>query len=152
MNKLSNIDLFEICKEMNLPLNGIFFKDDLPPKLLNGFYIINLQSEMTNGRGTHWTAFYYDGKRNIYYDSFGFPPPEETEKLIKPFVYSCIDVQDIDSSSCGFYCVGFIKFLKDRKDKLNAFEKFINLFDHKRTAKNESILNAILYNDNKTYN
>ena len=150
-NKLSNIEIFEISDKMRLPLEGIFFKDDLPNPLKKGFYIINLQSEMTNGRGTHWTAFYYDGIKNIYYDSFGFPAPKETEAHINPYIYSKKNIQDINTSSCGFYCLAFIKFLKNKINKEKAFNTFINLFDDK-TYKNEMILDSILYDkEYKTY-
>lgn len=145
MNTLSNFEIIEICKEMNIPLIDIFFKDSIPNNLNKGFYIINLQSKDDKRNGTHWTSFYYDGIKNIYYDSFGFKPPEETEIILEPYIYNDKDIQNINSSSCGFYCIAFIKFLSKLNNKIKGFEKFIELFD-KNTLKNELILDSILYN------
>lgn len=147
MNTLSDSEIIEICKNYRLPLNGIYFKDDLPSKMTNGFYIINLQSINNSGNGTHWTAFYYTDKPheiNIYYDSFGFPAPRETEQIIKPYIYNSRDIQNINSSSCGFYCIAFIKFLNNVTNKTKGFEHFLNLFNNE-TTRNEIILKNILY-------
>jgi len=145
MNTLSDSEIYEICNKMRLPLVGIYFKDTLPSIMDIGFYIINLQSSLNTGSGTHWTAFYFDGNKNLYWDSFGFLPPEETDERIEPYIYNKRDIQNIHSSSCGYYCLGFIKFLKDMKDKEKAFQTFINLFSD-ITFKNERILDCILYN------
>lgn len=147
MNTLSDSEIIEICKNYRLPLNKICFKDDLPNELEKGFYIINLQSKFKNGNGTHWTAFYCSGlpsEINIYYDSFGFPAPEEVEEKIKPYIYNSKDIQNINTSSCGFYCIAFIKFLNGLNNKVDGYEKFLNLFNNE-TSRNEMILNNILY-------
>lgn len=146
MNTLSNKDINEIINSMGLKhqLNGISFKDDLPKNLKYGFYICNLQSKKTDGNGTHWTVFYYDGEQNLYYDSFGFHPPREIEQKINPYFYNHKNIQNEKTSSCGYYCIAFIKFLSKIKDKKKAFENFINLFD-KDTTKNEMILQSLLY-------
>lgn len=146
MNALTDYEIIEICKEMNIPLNGIYFKDSLK-NLKNGFYIINLMSKDDSRNGTHWTAFYYNESEKyptLYYDSFGFVPPKETEKIIKPYIYNDKDIQNINSSSCGYYCIAFIKFLHRLRNKIKAYQTFINMFDED-TRKNESILYSILY-------
>ena len=112
---------------MDLPLRGIYFKDTVPPNPDRGFYIINLQSEADPRNGTHWTCFYYDGLTNLYYDSFGFPAPEELEEVIFPYIYNDRDIQDIKSSSCGYYCIAFIIYLYRYGAGINSFEAFINL-------------------------
>ena len=36
------------------------------------------------GEGTHWVVFYYNKPlTSIYFDSFGFPPPEDVEEESK---------------------------------------------------------------------
>lgn len=144
MNSLSDTEINEICTKMYLPLNGIYFKDSLPEILKVGFYIINLQSQNSLGRGTHWTTFYFDGNKNIYYDSFGFPAPEETEERIEPYIFNNRDIQNINSSSCGYYCIAFIKFLNGLSNKEKGFETFLKLFSDV-TYKNERVLDSILY-------
>lgn len=144
MNSTSNFDLLEIANKMKLPLKGVYFKDNLPEKIEDGYYIINLQSKNDPRNGTHWTVFYYDNLNNLYYDSFGFPAPKELEIRLTPYTYNDRDIQNINSSSCGFYCIAFIKFLHNFEDKEKAFNIFLDMFDD-NTAKNELILHDILY-------
>ena len=63
---LSNIDLEELSKHYKLPLIAVTMKDELPNKLQNGNYIINLQSS-TQGNGTHWTALKVINNNNKRY-------------------------------------------------------------------------------------
>ena len=143
MNSLSSNDIYDICKNKGLILNGIHLKDDLPNKLNKGFYIINLQSKKSNGNGTHWTVFYFDNKKNLYFDPMGFVPPESVEKRIKPYIYCDNQIQSIDTSSCGFYCIAFISFLSKTKNKDDGFKTFVKLFSI-NVNMNENVLNNIL--------
>ena len=60
--------------------------------------------------------------------------------------YNNKDVQDINSSSCSYYCICFIKFMNSHPNNpKKAFDTFIQLFSND-TSKNESILYNILYN------
>jgi hypothetical protein len=140
MNVLSDFDIYEILDHHNIKINGIYQKDKLTD-LCVGFYIINLQSS-TEGNGTHWCALYYAGNSS-WFDSFGFVPPEEIELLLGDYNYNDNDLQNIDSSSCGFYCIAFIKFLYNKKDKEKAYKTFLNLFKE-NTFQNEHILKQIL--------
>lgn len=141
MNVLSDKDIHEILNFHKIKINGIFQKDCIHD-LKNGFTIINLQSS-TQGNGTHWTALYHDDKINLYFDSYGFVPPREIEILLKNYKYNKNDIQSIDSSSCGFYVIAFIKFLYNKINKEKAFETFINLFKP-NTCQNEIILKQLL--------
>jgi hypothetical protein len=114
--------------------NGCFVKDELPVKLKNGFYIINL-----NGK-SHWTALLKHGKKYYYFDSFGFPSPIEVEERIpKEYIWSDKHIQTEPTSSCGFYVVAWIKYMNEHKDKKTAFRDFINAFEVDST-RNEYIL------------
>ena len=122
-------------------------RDTLPSKWIRDTlpsYIMNLDS--ANGPGTHWTAFYYNYPwHSIYFDPFGFPPPEEDERTIKPYTYSNdIDIQDLDSTACGWYRKGFITILKGKQNIYTAFDSFINLFDGD-TKQNDAILYRLLH-------
>jgi hypothetical protein len=147
MNKniTSNTELIDIIKKENIKnFNGVYPKDKLSKPLKDGFYIINLQ-DSDKGSGTHWTAIYKinDGF-SFYYDSFGFPAPENIEDILHKYEYNKKQIQDIDSTSCGFYCVAFIKFMYNKNDKLTAFNTFCNLFGT-NTKDNEFILYQLLY-------
>jgi len=145
INTLSNFDIDEILKNYGIKYNGIFSKDKLPNKLLDGFYIINLENS-NKGNGTHWTSLYKinDGL-SYYFDAFGFPCPQNLSDKLHYYEYNHKDIQDINSSSCGYYCIGFIKFMNSYSNNpKKAFDTFISIFS-KDTLNNESILYSILY-------
>ena len=73
----------------------------------------------------------------------GFIAPEYIHKRIKPYIYCDKQVQSIDTSSCGFYCIAFIIFLSKSRDKNVGFKTFINMFSN-NVNMNEIILNKIL--------
>ena len=142
-NLTTNTELLDILKNDNIKINGVFAKDKLKKPLKDGFYIINLDD--SDGPGTHWTALYKinDGF-SFYYDSFGFIAPEEIEDLLHKYEYNKKQIQDIKSTSCGFYCIAFIKFMINKQDKMKAFNTFCNLF-RTNTIDNEIILHQLLY-------
>ncbi len=145
MEALTNIDLIALSKKYNIKnRSGIYFKDDLPDKLINdSYYIVNLQPK-NDGEGTHWTVFYYNPRQSLYYDSFGFMCPEEVVSKITPYMYNKRTIQSMESSACGWYCLAFIVMTKTVTDKLRAYDAFVNLFNN-NTNKNERILEEILF-------
>jgi hypothetical protein len=143
-NSLSNFDIMKIIQSQGVDdFKGVYMKDQLPDKLERGSYIINLQSSK-EGNGTHWVCLYYTPNYSYYYDSFGFVAPLEVQKKIIPYMYNDLEIQDIDSTACGFYCVAFVLYLNKKMNIEKAFMEFINLFG-KDTERNEAILHQILY-------
>ena len=49
--------------------NGVYSKDNLPDKIKDGAYIINLDEY--SDIGIHWIALYVNNKTVTYFDSFG---------------------------------------------------------------------------------
>ena len=146
-NALSNLEIIDIIKNRNLEkhFGGIYSKDQLPNELIKDkFYIVNLQDH-DEGDGTHWTAFYYNyPSTSIYFDSYGFIAPRDVQKRITPYIFNDKDIQDFNSSACGFYCIAFIKFLHDKTDKEQMYKTFLKLFKLD-TIKNDKILQELLY-------
>ena len=147
MNELSNFELMDIIKDMKLDYHfgGVFSKDLLPQELIREkFYIVNLQDH-DEGSGTHWTVFYYNKPlTSIYFDSYGFIAPLDVENSIKPYIYNNAEIQDFDSSACGYFCIAFIKFLHNKDNKQEAYKTFLKLFKQ-QTVKNDKILHNMLY-------
>ena len=143
-NTLSNYDIDEILKNYKINYNGIYAKNELPEKLKNGFYVINMQSSM-DGNGTHWVCLYKinDGYAQ-YFDSYGFVPPLDIENKLHKYDYNDRDIQNINSSSCGYYVIGYIKFMNGKTHLKKCFQTFIKMFSD-NTKKNEYILDKILY-------
>jgi hypothetical protein len=51
---------------------------------------------------------------SYYYDSYGFIVPFEFQNKITPYMYNDLEIQDTDSTACGFYCVTFILCLSKK--------------------------------------
>jgi hypothetical protein len=88
---------------------GCFPKDKLPTDIAGKFCIVNLQSSRA-GDGTHWTLLYNVNPSSIsYFDPMGEIPPESVERVMNKTGKRCeinnIDLQPINSSSCGWWCM-----------------------------------------------
>ena len=116
-NELSDKEIKVTLKYYGIQINQIVMKDEFPKNPKVGFYIINLQSS-TEGNGTHWTCFYYYPSMSIYFDSFGEYPPVEVEEKINKYIYNSRDLQNYNDTSCGFFCISFIVFLYNKKNKI----------------------------------
>jgi hypothetical protein len=84
-----------------------------------------------------------DGKNYFYFDSYGFPASQEIEDQIGEYLYSDNQLQHLNSSSCGFFCVAWMRYLQSHKDKKLAFANFLKLFSED-PKKNEVILNKLM--------
>ena len=145
-NALSNLEIIDIIKNRNLEkhFGGVYSKDQLRELIKGKFYIVNLQDH-DEGNGSHWVAFYYNyPSTSIYFDSYGFIAPRDVQKRITPYIFNDKDIQDYNSSSCGFYCIAFIKFLHNKTDKEQMYNTFLKLFKLE-TIKNDKILQELLY-------
>ena len=123
---LTDFQIQDLAQKMDIPLESVSFKDELPGKLkFNRAYIINLENEFdAEGRpneGSHWTCFEVvkdnDGKvMPIYFDSFGVGPPLAVSAAVEAFCGKKLphcekDVQSIMSSCCGFFCLAFLHWI-----------------------------------------
>ena len=60
--------------------NGVYSRDNLPDKIKDEGYVINLDEYCDTG--THWIALYVNNKTVTYFDSFGVEYiPKEIKKL-----------------------------------------------------------------------
>ena len=60
---------------------GVYSRDNLPNKIKDGAYAINLDEYYDIG--THWIALYVNNKTVTYFDSFGI---EDIPKEVKKFI------------------------------------------------------------------
>ena len=77
--------------------------------------------------GTRWVALHVNNKTVTYFDSFGVEHiPEEIKRFInnKYIIANIYRVQNYYSIMCGYYCIGFIKYMfmgKSLTDYTNLF-------------------------------
>ena len=145
----SNFDLEDLAKKYKLPLVGIYSKDELP-KIQVGSYIVNLQ-DSDKGSGSHWCLIkIFDKKNALWFDSFGQALPLEVLDFLKhykPVPYSNRQIQNIDSSRCGLYCIACDRYMSTikRRNMLEQYDDFLNMFTAD-TKKNDAILVDYLKN------
>ena len=127
---------FEIQKYyQNEPrFNGVFSRNNLPKKIKDGAYVINLDEYADVG--THWIALFCNRNEIVYFDSFGVEHvPEEIKEFIrnKNIIANIFRVQANNSVMCGYFCIGFIVAGK----KLTDFTSMFSPYDFK---KNDEII------------
>jgi hypothetical protein len=160
---LTDTDIKKLSKAMEIPLVGVFFKDELPKKIeYNKGYIINLDDSVDNegndNEGSHWTALqvnkYPNGKiEPIFFDPFGAPPSESIKKFVldncgKYLPYTTKDIQSLMNNACGFFCCAFLHYIncwdKRTKDLYTDVDVFLCYFDDLNKSidfkKNEYVL------------
>jgi hypothetical protein len=160
---LTNIEIESLAKKMNIPLVGVYYKDELifeKPKP-NSCYIVNLESEYDDqGRrnsGSHWTCLLCKETKNgtnqfLWFDSYGCPAPIEIQKFVgvQQIPYNTKDVQGLLSSVCGYFCLALSHFVFSSEHHTGDFysdvNNFIDLFQNMNETidmyVNEGILRA----------
>ena len=116
---------------------GIYSRDNLPNKIKDGAYVINLDEY--SDIGTHWIDLYVNNKTVTYFDSFGI---EHILKEVKKFICNrniisnIYRIQNYDSVMCGYICIGFIDHMFMGK----SLTDYTNLFSPNNFKKNDDII------------
>ena len=132
---------FEIMKyyENESRFNGVYSRDNLPNKIKDGAYVINLDEY--SDIGTHWVALWVNNNNVTYFDSFGVEYiPKEIIKFIenRNIKTNIFRIQAYDSIMCWYFCIGFVDFMFKGK----SLTKYTNLFSPHDFKKNDdTILN-----------
>ena len=120
---------------------GVYSRDNLPDKIKDGAYIINLDDY--SDIGTHWIALYLNRKTVTYFDSFGIEHiPKEVKKFIgnRNIISNIYRIQNYDSIMCGYlfyrFCIGFIDYMFKGK----SLTDYTNLFSPNNFKKNDDII------------
>ena len=114
--------------------NGVYSRDNLPNKIKDGAYVINLDEY--SDIGTHWIALYVKNNDATSFDSFGV---EHIPKEIKAFIKNSnvktniFRIQAYDSKMRLYFCIGFINFMFKGK----SLTEYANLFSSNDFRKND---------------
>ena len=80
INLLTNFEIQKYCQN-ETRFNGVYSRNNLPKKIKDGTYVINLDEYADVG--THWIALFCNRNEIVYFDSFGVEHiPEEIKKFI----------------------------------------------------------------------
>ena len=116
---------------------GVYSRDNLPDKVKDGAYVINLDEY--SDIGTHWIALHVNNKTVTYFDSFGVEHiPKEVQKFIddRNIISNIYRIQNYDSIMCGYFCIGFIDYMFKGK----SLTDYTNLFSPNNLKKNDDII------------
>ena len=107
---LSNIQLIDATKRLNIDgFRGVFVRDELPNSpTLKECGILNLDD--SSEWGTHCVAWTKRGQDDIYFDSYGLPPPAELLNYLKtPVYYNSERIQPDAEVFCRHLCLYVLK-------------------------------------------
>jgi hypothetical protein len=132
--------------EDNKQYGGTYAKDTLPTLEDNSFYIVNLDNH--NEMGSHWVLVSNLGtKFTSYVDPMGVPNiPKEIairmKKTGKSIVSNNLDVQELTSDSCGWFCIFIANHMLDESNTspIAVIRKFLKFNSSENERMNEEIL------------
>ena len=119
-NPLTNFEI-QKCYQNELRLNAVFSRNNLPKKIKDGAYVINLDKYADVG--THWIALFCNRSEIVYFNSFAVGQvPQEIKEFAgnKDIITNIFQVQGNNSVMFGYFCMGFIDFMLAGK-KLTDF-------------------------------
>ena len=110
---LTNFEIEQAARDLNINnFRGTFMRNQLPRKpRKNECGILNMDD--SDGSGTHWVAWYKNGKFKFYFDSFGVQPPLELQDYLKRPFYSTEEIQKRNQVVCGHLCLYMLKHLSN---------------------------------------
>ena len=129
---------------MNQDLFTFLSRNNLPKKIKDGAYVINLNEYA--GVGTHQIALFCKKNEVVYFDSFGVEHiPEEIKKSIgnKNIKANTSRVKENDSIMCAYFCIAFIDFMLAGKKSTD----YTNLFSPHDFKKNDNIILSYFKNE-----
>ena len=120
---LNNFEMEDAEKKLKIPsFRGVFLLDTLPKKPnKNECGIVNF--DKSGGPGTHWVAWYKNGKNKIYFNSYGVQPLNEVIRYLeKPIRYNTDQAQPTGQVFCSHLCLYILKELSAGQE----FQKVLN--------------------------
>ena len=102
---LSNLDLENAVRKLKVPyFKGVFLLDTLPRKPnKKECGIVNFVT--SDGPGTHWVAWYKNGRTKIYFDSYGVQPPLEVIRYLRRLIHYNTDQLQTSGEVFADICV-----------------------------------------------
>lgn len=143
---MNTSDINNELKDYNCYI-GTYARDLLPKKvIIKRPLALIMNTDKANKPGQHWIALFIDKNNNAnYLDSYGFPPMcQEIIKFlslnkVKYIQYNTQQLQSVITSTCGYYCIQFIKMLCNGEN----FCKFMSLFSKNKLVNDLKVAKLI---------
>ena len=149
MKPLTTIQLNDVL--MKNPVTKKHYIGTFPgcviPRVKSKNYSFITNTDLHNQRGEHWNAWMVQGKKILFFDSFGRDPRDSTfpdvyRELLnrfETFRFIKTQVQNISSATCGYYCVHFLYLLSLGLD----FEFFLNEYTDNFTMNDIAVIDFV---------
>ena len=128
----SNIELINLCRSYNIPLDAVLYKNQLVNYDSNKTksFIIDLHDDKDKSTG-HWTALFKQNNQWFYFDPFGIIYPSIVKRFCnnKDIEYNTEQIQSFQSGYCGYYCFIFLYYMNQGKT-LKFIQSLFNQFDN----------------------
>ena len=103
---ISNYDLEDMAHFYKIDIVVVMKDELIKIKPISGNYIINLESSK-DGNGTHWMGLKIENFDCVYFDSYGYLPPQEIINFCKRIhnshlAYNTKEIQNLSTTTCGF--------------------------------------------------
>ena len=136
---LSNYDLIDWCKYLDIPINDVLSRDEtVPHNHSQALFIYNLEPAYMTG--SHWVATYVKDNVINYFDSFGLPPFQEmvnhARKKNLTLPHQNNQLQNLLTTTCGYFCLHFL----NEMNKVKPYTDLLKVFNIHNTMKNERFI------------
>ena len=124
---LSNIDLDNYATLFGIKnFRGCYMRDELIKLKSREFECGVLNLNLSTESGSHWVCWFKQKDRKYYFNSFGLPPPKELiEYLGSPILYSTFELQGLNDTNCGKWCLKILKKISDGEEFCDCILSFI---------------------------
>ena len=142
---LSNYDLIEWCKYLNIPIKDIWSRDEtIPHNHKQALFIYNLEPAYMSR--SHWVSTYVKDNIINYFDSFGLPPFQEIVNHARrqnlTLLHQNNQIQNINTTTCGYFRLYFL----NEMNKGKTYFDLLKVFHIDDTMKNEKFIERYFKN------
>ena len=107
---LNDFELEDATKRLKIPSFRRGFLLDTLLRIPSKKECGKVNFDKSGGPGTHWVAWYKNGKTKTYFDSYGIQPPINIREYLKsPIHYTTDQLQEAGQVFCGHLCLYVIK-------------------------------------------
>ena len=116
------------CK-LSVIFDGVYASDCLPMFCGGGDTGLVMNIDPSTQSGSHWVSIYIQNGKGEYFDSYGMAPPLEDfmrflKTNTKTWTYNKQELQSLDSTVCGHYCIWFLSERARGKSMQNIVQQF----------------------------